>query len=72
MTMAARGVTGLRTLVADIADLIQSGNKVIIISSGAIAFGARKLNLAKGGRANLAERAGRRLGRANCAQQPVV
>ena len=45
----------LQTLVADIAKRHQAGNDVIIVSSGSIALGARKLGLEKGGRTSLAE-----------------
>lgn len=40
-------------LVADIADRARAGQQVAIVSSGAIALGARRLGLAKGGRASL-------------------
>lgn len=43
----------LTTLVADIAARHAAGEQLIIVSSGAIALGARKLGLPKGGRANL-------------------
>ncbi len=43
----------LAGLVADIADRIENGQQVAIVSSGAIALGARRLGLAKGGRASL-------------------
>ena len=43
----------LETLVADIAALRAGGQQVIVVSSGAIALGARKLGLPKGGRASL-------------------
>jgi glutamate 5-kinase len=43
----------LATLVADIAEKIASGQQVAIVSSGAIALGARRLKLPKGGRASL-------------------
>jgi glutamate 5-kinase len=43
----------LTTLVADIAARRAQGQEVIIVSSGAIALGARRLGLAKGGRASL-------------------
>jgi glutamate 5-kinase len=43
----------LATLVADIADRKAAGQQIIIVSSGAIALGARRLNLPKGGRASL-------------------
>lgn len=43
----------LATLVADIAKRAHAGQQVAVVSSGAIALGARRLKLAKGGRANL-------------------
>ena len=43
----------LRTLVADIAARRSAGQQIILVSSGAIALGARRLALPKGGRANL-------------------
>ncbi len=43
----------LASLVADIAARIAAGQQVAIVSSGAIALGARRLGLAKGGRASL-------------------
>ena len=43
----------LATLVADIAARRAGGQQIIIVSSGAIALGARRLGLAKGGRASL-------------------
>lgn len=43
----------LATLVADVAARRRSGEQVIIVSSGAIALGARRLGLPKGGRASL-------------------
>ncbi|MFM9976717.1 MAG: glutamate 5-kinase [Sphingomonadaceae bacterium] len=43
----------LGELVADIAARIADGQQVAIVSSGAIALGARRLALAKGGRASL-------------------
>jgi glutamate 5-kinase len=43
----------LRTLVDDIAARHAAGVKIIIVSSGAIALGARRLALPKGGRASL-------------------
>ena len=45
----------LETLVSDIAGLHQKGSAIIIVSSGSIALGARKLGLEKGGRASLAD-----------------
>jgi len=45
--------TWLRTLVADIAARHAAGQQVIIVSSGAIALGARRLKLPKGGRGSL-------------------
>lgn len=43
----------LAGVVADIADRVAAGQAVIVVSSGAIALGARRLDLAKGGRASL-------------------
>lgn len=43
----------LATLVADIAGRVAAGQQVAVVSSGAIALGARRLALAKGGRASL-------------------
>ena len=43
----------IETLAADIAIKRQAGDEVIIVSSGAIALGARTLGMAKGGRASL-------------------
>lgn len=43
----------LATLVADIAARMHQGQQIAIVSSGAIALGARRLGLAKGGRASL-------------------
>ncbi len=43
----------LAGLVDDIADRIAHGQQVAIVSSGAIALGARRMGLAKGGRASL-------------------
>ncbi len=43
----------LETLVADIAAAHAAGQQVILVSSGAIALGSRRLKLPKGGRANL-------------------
>ncbi len=43
----------LATLVADIAARVTAGQQVAIVSSGAIALGARRLGLTKGGRASL-------------------
>ncbi len=45
----------LASLGADIATLRQSGVEVIVVSSGAIALGAARLGLAKGGRGSLAD-----------------
>lgn len=45
----------LKTLVSDIAELAAEGVSIIIVSSGAIALGAKKLGLTKGGRANLTD-----------------
>jgi glutamate 5-kinase len=43
----------LAGLVADIADRVRAGQQVAVVSSGAIALGARRLGLTKGGRASL-------------------
>jgi glutamate 5-kinase len=43
----------LQGVVADLAARIAAGQQVAIVSSGAIALGARRLGLAKGGRASL-------------------
>jgi len=43
----------LATLTADIAARVEAGQQIAIVSSGAIALGARRLGLAKGGRASL-------------------
>jgi glutamate 5-kinase len=43
----------LAGLVRDIADRMRSGQQVAVVSSGAIALGARRLGLPKGGRASL-------------------
>ncbi|SFP34940.1 glutamate 5-kinase [Sphingomonas rubra] len=43
----------LATLVADVAERVAAGQQVAIVSSGAIALGARRLALPKGGRASL-------------------
>lgn len=43
----------LQTVVTDIAARRAAGQQVVIVSSGAIALGARRLGLAKGGRASL-------------------
>lgn len=43
----------LETLVADIAAARAAGQQVVVVSSGAIALGSRRLKLPKGGRANL-------------------
>ena len=43
----------LATLVANIAGRVAAGQQVAVVSSGAIALGARRLGLAKGGRASL-------------------
>jgi glutamate 5-kinase len=45
----------LKSLVDDIADIMAKGRSIIIVSSGSIAFGARKLGLKKGGRSNHAD-----------------
>ena len=43
----------LSSLVADLAQCVAAGTRPILVSSGAIALGARKLGLKAGGRANL-------------------
>ncbi|MFM9828443.1 MAG: glutamate 5-kinase [Sphingomonas sp.] len=43
----------LATLAADIAGRVRAGQQIAIVSSGAIALGARRLALPKGGRASL-------------------
>lgn len=43
----------LASLAADIATASKAGQQIAVVSSGAIALGARRLNLAKGGRASL-------------------
>src|SRR5690349_14728329 len=43
----------LQGVVADIAARTRAGQQVAVVSSGAIALGARRLGLAKGGRASL-------------------
>lgn len=45
----------LQTLVADIAARHRAGQKIVVVSSGAIALGARRLGMEKGGRASLAD-----------------
>lgn len=43
----------LESLVAEIAERRAAGQQIVIVSSGAVALGARRLGLAKGGRATL-------------------
>jgi len=43
----------LATLASDIAERVRDGQRIAVVSSGAIALGARRLKLAKGGRASL-------------------
>lgn len=45
----------LETLVADISKRHQAGQRIIIVTSGAIALGARRMGFDKGGRASLAD-----------------
>jgi len=45
----------LLSLVGEIAAARARGQQVVVVSSGAIALGASKLELAKGGRGNLAD-----------------
>lgn len=47
--------TWLTSLAEDIAGLIAGGTKIVIVSSGAIALGAARLKLARGGRGSLAD-----------------
>jgi len=43
----------LAGMIADIAERTRAGQQIAVVSSGAIALGARRLGLAKGGRASL-------------------
>ncbi len=43
----------LASIAADIAERTRAGQQIAVVSSGAIALGARRLNLPKGGRASL-------------------
>ena len=43
----------LEGIAANISERVQAGQQVAVVSSGAIALGARRLNLPKGGRASL-------------------
>lgn len=45
----------LETLVKDISARHQSGQRIIVVTSGAIALGARRMGFDKGGRASLAD-----------------
>lgn len=45
----------LESLIADIAYRVAAGQKIIIVASGSIALGARRLGFSKGGRATLAD-----------------
>lgn len=45
----------LETLVADISTRHQAGQRIIVVTSGAIALGARRMGFDKGGRASLAD-----------------
>jgi glutamate 5-kinase len=45
----------LETLVDDISKRHQSGQRIIVVTSGAIALGARRMGFDKGGRASLAD-----------------
>ena len=51
---AAR-VAWLRSLAGDLASLRRGGTQVVVVSSGAIALGAARLKLARGGRGSLAD-----------------
>ena len=55
----------IETLVADIAARHSAGQRIMIVSSGAIALGARRLGLEKGGRASLADAQAVGFGRAD-------
>ncbi|MDJ0979925.1 MAG: glutamate 5-kinase [Erythrobacter sp.] len=48
-------VEWLASLIADLAEVRAKGSEVIIVSSGAIALGAARLGLPRGGRASLAD-----------------
>ena len=58
----------LAGLIADIADRIANGQQVAIVSSGAIALGARRMGLAKGGRGTLEDAQAAAAQRANTAR----
>jgi glutamate 5-kinase len=45
----------LQTLVADISKRHQDGQRIVVVTSGAIALGARRMGFDKGGRASLAD-----------------
>lgn len=45
----------LETLVSDISARHQAGQRIIVVTSGAIALGARRMGFEKGGRASLAD-----------------
>lgn len=45
----------LTSIIADIAYRVAAGQKIIIVASGSIALGAKRLGFEKGGRANLAD-----------------
>ena len=45
----------LATLVAEIAEARERGQRVVVVSSGSIALGAARMRLTNGGRSNLAE-----------------
>ncbi|SFP32702.1 glutamate 5-kinase [Qipengyuania nanhaisediminis] len=45
----------LATLAGELAELREAGTEIIVVSSGAIALGAARLGLPKGGRASLAD-----------------
>ena len=49
----------LAGIAADVAERTAAGQQVAIVSSGAIALGARRLGLPRGGRASLDRSAGR-------------
>ena len=57
----------LTSIIADIAYRVAAGQKIIIVASGSIALGAKRLGFEKGGRANLADaQASASIVRASC------
>lgn len=45
----------LSALVSELAERVRAGQRIVVVSSGSIALGARRLGLEKGGRASLAD-----------------